>query len=367
MQLYNHDKPSSYLTIVIECCVIFFIAKLMLLYEYYIVVNNGLGFIDSVMRGDSWWFHYTIQNGYMASPLTNDPIRMGQANWAFFPLYPIICTAIHFISNLEIRLIEIWVNQLELFLCLITSYKLALQTLPKQSAIFLPLAIATSPANIWFIAAYSDMTFLLLSVIAFDRLSNKQYWQFAIVGFLLSLSRFVGVLIIIPLLINFMRNNQRQPIKSLIIQIIIIMSGLLSFMLYLYFKTGDALAFYHIQSAWGHLNTQWINSPIDTFIKTWRTGVSHDRVFLIIAPASLMLLIIEKKYEEFSFAFLCIIAPIAAGSLWSFSRYLLGLYPFYLSIALIHRRNNLVGIAILIILAFISADYCNTWLNGNWV
>lgn len=367
MPLYSHDKQNYYVTIVIECCIIFVIAKLMLLYEYYIAVNNGLGFLDSVMRGDSWWFHYTIQNGYMTSPLTNDPIRMGQANWAFFPLYPIICKAIYFISNFEISLIEILVNQLELFLCLIISYKLALKTQPKQSAIFLPLIIATSPANIWFIAAYSDMTFLLLTIIAFDRLSNKQYWQFAIAGFLLSLSRFVGFLIIIPLLIKSMRNNQRQPNKNLIIQALIIMSGLFSFMLYLYIKAGDALAFYHIQSAWGHLNTKWLTSPIDSFIKTWHTGVSHDRVFLIIATASLMLLIIEKKYEEFSFAFLCIIAPIVAGSLWSFSRYLLGLYPFYLSIALINQRSNLVGIGILVILAFISADYCNTWLNGNWV
>jgi hypothetical protein len=301
--------------------------------------------------------------------LTNDPIRMNQANWAFFPLYPMICKMIVGLSGLNAALVEIGVNQIELIICLCIVYKMALQNMSPNSALILPLVIAFSPANIWFIAAYSDMTYLLLTVLVFRSYAAKRYWLAAFLGYFLSLSRFVGIVIIVSHLISYWRNNQLDPrnIVKLLLQAIIISAGLLTFMVYLHFKCGDALAFYHIQAAWGHLSTDWLHEPVKSLTDTWHSGVDHDRFFLLLAPFFLVILLLYKRFEEFAFAFLCLLAPIVAGSLWSYSRYLLGIYPIYLSISLLHKRYQLLALGVLLLLVFISAGYYNDWFNDRWV
>lgn len=348
--------------------IIFILAKLLMLYAYS-TVNNGGGFIHSVMRADSWWFDNIIHNGYMMQVLTNDPIRMNQANWAFFPLYPMLCKLMIGITGLNAAIVEVAVNQTELLICLFLTYKMALKNMSPNSAIFLPLVIAFSPANIWFLAAYSDMTYLLFTVLVFQAYRVKRYWLAALLGYFLTLSRFVGIVIIVSHLISYWQYKQfnlRNSIE-LVLQLIIISSGLLTFMVYLHFKCGDALAFYHIQAAWGHLSTDWLHTPLKSFMDTWHSGVEHDRFFLAIAPFFLVILLLHKRFAEFAFAFLCLLAPILAGSLWSYSRYVLGIYPIYLSISLLHRRYPLLALGVLLLFVFISAGYYNDWFNDRWV
>lgn len=362
-------SPVSWWRIVGECLLIFCIAKLMVVYEWSQVVNTGLSFVDSVMRGDSWWFKNIVEHGYMHETVTGDPIRNGQANWAFFPLFPLLTKLVTFLGSSS-SIAAIIVNQLFLLLALIISYRLALGMFSRQVALLLPLAIAVSPANIWFMAAYSDMSYLFISILAFYCLQRQSYWWFVFFGFLLALTRFTGFLMIVPLIISYWRNGYLLAGKKwwrLILQSALILSGLGAFMLVLYLTMGDPLAFYHIQSAWGHLGTSWFREPITSWLATWHSGVGHDRLFLVLVPLWLIILVWDKYYEEAAFALVCLLAPLAAGSLWSYSRYVMGIYPFYLAIAVIARKNYLLGILMLLLAAFISAGYWTTWLNDGWV
>lgn len=352
-----------------ECLLIFCLAKLMVVYEWSQIVNTGLSFVDSVMRGDSWWFKNIVEHGYMQRVLSDDPIRVGQANWAFFPLFPLL-TKFVTLLGFSTAIAAIIVNQLFLLLALIVSYRIGLNLFSRQIALLLPLSIAVSPANIWFIAAYSDMSYLFISLLAFYCLSQRNYWWFVWWGFLLALTRFTGFLLIIPLIISYYRSGNLFTITKiwrLLLQCGLIFSGLGVFMLVLYLAMGDALAFYHIQSAWGHLGTSWFKEPLQSWLATWHSGVGHDRLFLALVPLWLIILVWDKYYEEAAFAAVCLLAPLAAGSLWSYSRYVLGIYPFYLAIAVIARKNYIVGILLLLIAAFISAGYWTTWLNDGWV
>ncbi len=352
-----------------ECLLIFCLAKLMLVYEWSQMVNTGLSFLDSVMRGDSWWFKNIVEHGYMRETVTGDPLRNGQANWAFFPLFPLLTKAVTLLG-FTTALAAIIVNQLFLLLALIVSYRIGLSLFQRQIALFLPLAIAVSPGNIWFMAAYSDMSYLFISLVAFYCLHRQSYWWFVWWGFLLALTRFTGFLLIVPLIISYWRNGNLFSAKKiwwLLLQSVLILCGLGVFMLVLYLRMGDALAFYHIQSAWGHLGTSWFTEPLQSWLTTWHSGVGHDRLFLVLVPLWLIILVWDKYYEEAAFAAVCLLAPLAAGSLWSYSRYVLGIYPFYLAIAVIARKSYIVGILLLLIAAFISAGYWTTWLNDGWV
>ena len=364
----HNDGDHNKLKTLGHCLIIFTLAKIVLLGEWLFVVHTSMSFIDSIMRYDSWWFKSIAEHGYMHSVLLNDPIRPGQANWAFFPLFPLLVKVVSSIG-VSTYVAAIIVNQSELFLSLYFAYLLALNHLPARAAIFVPLSIAMSPGNTWFLAAYSDITFLFLTILAFYCLTVRRYWCFAIVGYFLSMSRFVGFLIIIPLLIHYWRKHMshKSQICALMLQLLIVISGLLSFMLVLYLVMGDPWAYYHIQSAWGHLGTNWVSQPWQSIMSTWNSGVDHDRICLILLPVWLLILVIERYYEEAAFSFMCMLAPLAAGSLWSFSRYALGLYPLYFAIALVARKNYLFGLGVLIITVVIQAYYWSIWLTGGWV
>ena len=357
-------------TILLDCIIIFALAKIMLVFEWSQVVNNGLPFVFSVMRGDSWWFKNIVEHGYMQQVLTNDPIRMGQANWAFFPFFPLLVKLVSLVGFTS-DIAAIVVNQIQLFLALIVSYLLALQLFEQNrlAAMCVPLLIAMSPANIWFMAAYSDMTYLFISIVAFYCLHHDRLWWFTLCGFLLAFTRFTGFLLILPLVVYYLRQHKFSKSErfKLVLQSLFILCGLVVFMLVLYVVMGDPLAFYHIQSAWGHLGTSWFTSPWQSLISTWGSGVGHDRLFVILVPFWLAILIWQRYYEEAIYGFFCMLAPIAAGSLWSYSRYALGMYPFYLACGLIARKNYLLGLGILLIAVFISASYWTVWLNDGWV
>ena len=373
MSIFPIEKINYFtkLNIFTQCLLIFIFAKLILVTQWIYFTHTGLDFVNSVMRYDSGWFQGIIEHGYMDKAFdASSKSTPNQANWAFFPLFPLLTKFIT-LFGFSWSISAIIINQTQLFTSLYFAYLLAQKYLLKSYAVFVPLAIAFSPANIWFMAAYSDMTFLFLSILAFYCLSSRWYWRFALFGFLLALSRFVGFLIFIPLILNYWRNDNldKHQILNLIVQILIIISGLLVFCLVLYFKTGDPIAFYHIQSAWGHLQTHWFSHPLATFIDAWNSTTPYisEHGFLIVAPIWLLVLIYYRYYEEASFSFFCLIIPVAAGGLFSYNRYSLGMYPLYLAISLVARKSYILGLLIILFSSYVSWVYWDGWLNGNWI
>jgi hypothetical protein len=75
-------------------------------------------------------------------------------------------------------------------------------------------------------------------------------------GIFLSATRSVGVLMSLSYLIfcwrSFFRAKYKQKIKMILIGQMFI-AGLLCFMLFLHFKSGDAFAFIYAQKAWGRV------------------------------------------------------------------------------------------------------------------
>lgn len=361
---------STKLAALLQCLLIFFLAKVLLLFVWCHIENTGFDFVHSVMRWDSWWFQSIVEHGYMQELVgIADEVHKNQANWAFFPLFPLL-TKLFTFFGLTSEVAAIVVNQVELLGSMYFAYLLGLKSLSRQEALFIPLAIAFSPGNIWFMAAYSDMTFLFLSILAFYCLSSRSLWLFAVVGFFLALSRFTGFLIILPLIVYYLRNGmykQKQLLK-LSGQCLLIVSGLIVFMLVLYLRMGDPLAFYHVQGAWNHLQTSWFSHPWDSLLGTWNSAITvDDRLFCLLVPLWVALLIWDKFYEEAVYGLACLIMPIAAGALMSYNRYTLGIYSFYLAIGLLARKSYLAAILILTSAAYISGIYWVGWLSGKWV
>lgn len=83
MVQFNNRRERIYfiLTLVLLSIITYWLSNVV----WNMLHNTNNTFVSSLMQWDAGWYKYTIENGYSLEP-TNG----AQANWAFFPLYPLI-------------------------------------------------------------------------------------------------------------------------------------------------------------------------------------------------------------------------------------------------------------------------------------
>ena len=111
--------------------------------------------------------------------------------------------------------------------------------------------------------------------------------------------------------------------------------GFFTYMAYLYFHVGDALAFAHIQIAWG----RQLTNPIHWLIYGFENGGPKLYLTIVTLLAFLLniYLLTRKYYAEALFMFICLIIPLFS-SLNAMPRYAFGLYPTFLGLLLFIER-----------------------------
>lgn len=104
---------------------------------------------------------------------------------------------------------------------------------------------------------------------------REQWLMVAFLGIFISATRNLGVMMVFPVLIlalqaygwrEFFRFTERA--FKVVFTLWLIPLGLFSYMVYLYHLTGDALAFKHIQVAWG----RYMDSPLDWWLSGFELG-----------------------------------------------------------------------------------------------
>ena len=127
----------------------------------------------------------------------------------------------------------------------------------------------------------------------------------------------------------------KTPAVKVIAAIWIIPFGFFTYMAYLYFHVGDALAFGHIQIAWG----RQLTNPFHWIMFGFEKG--GPKLYLaIVALLSFALniyLVVRKYYAEALFMFICLVLPLSSN-LNAMPRYAFGLYPTFLGLLLIIER-----------------------------
>ncbi len=352
-----------------ESLAIFIITRLAFALENNIIVRitkklqPGKGFLELINQWDSVWYIGIIKNGYMLTPLTGPAGMVGQADWAFFPLLPIFAK-VFCLFGFSPELSGIIVNQIAFLLCIWGFYLILLDYVSHTQALFGVFIFAISPFNIFVSAAYSDTLFMLFSLLAFYNLKKGNYWLAAFYGAFLSATRFFGIIYLVVYLYDAFFVTRRRNF-ALILQCLLISSGLLVFMLYLYLHIGDPLAFYHIQKAWGHLAVDWLNHPLDAIATTFMSGQTYAKWFLILSLIWVPYLFYKKMYEYAIFSALCLAAPIVAGTLWSYTRYSLSMFTFYLVITLISSRSQAIRYLLLLLTVILHFGFYLLWMVGD--
>ena len=401
----NRLKNNENCRLLLKILIIFAISRLIMLIM--VPVYNGImgthrSFLFLMNEWDAKKYAYIINHGY-THPTDIDP----QANWAFFPLYPLVCMGLKFITFGLIP--TFYVGMIVANVCIFAAAFLAIKTIrligltknerefyerpnPEGSkaidffngifkdGMLLGWFLFMGPFTMYMGTMYTESMYIFFIVLSFYLMKKK---QFLLAGFLIigaGLTRNMGVLLVVPLLIEmyldwrhttgrknvfrFLGHIFATPVKLLAVLVTPI--GTFSYMLFLYFFCGDAFAFKNVQIAW---RTEEHFPIVGVLLDAISIGsdVYHKLLgwICIGAIAIFIYMLVRRLYSEAVFGGLTLAVPLTSAVM-STPRFISGDYVVWIgAYDIIARQNHAARVATCIILAGIEVVLTFMWMSGN--
>ena len=313
-----------------------------------------LSFIAPLLRSKFIFWSFANFDGehYLSIAAYGYHVRNGFPQYAFFPLYPLLIKAVSLVVR-DYLVAALIVSQGSLWV--------ALTVLGKWSKIikrtYAPWFLLIAPGAIFLASAYTESVFLALAVLTFYFAERGWWGRAALAVALATATRVNGLLLVIFLAIKFWQH--RVSLLRLAGRLLIATSGILAYMGYLWSKTGDPLAWYHAQAAWGK---ETATSPVTTALSYFRAisvdfhpDLTHLVVIfeVVVTLTALALFLYAAKKKLFDLSYLVYLAgnlvlPLATGSLGSMPRFYLTLFPLYAVVPLLPKtpRTMYYGVSI---------------------
>lgn len=227
-----------------------------------LLVPSATSLETATCQWDCFWYKEIASHSYSAVPRLYDTNRLAQADWAFFPLFPLAARFVGRIFHLSFEWSGLLLN-LFLWSSIITlSYKDTSERIGKVSPLLFSIFFIIYPFNVWYHTQYSESIYGFFLILLVIGLKNNNIIISSLSSFFLSLSRPTGfILTCILSLQGFLKKLKNSFLLSKNIQfeqalfyfltIVVAGSGLACYILYLYHLTGDGLAFLHVEKTWG--------------------------------------------------------------------------------------------------------------------
>ena len=349
-----------------------------------LLINNNL--VQNWVHWDGWWYVDIVKNGYdtnypLVSPeniVCNQGSGACQRNFAFFPLYPVSINALHSVSGLSVELAGILLSNLAFLGCVFLLFKLAKQLFNSKVAFVAGLLFVLSPLSYIFsgLMTESIFTFLLLLTILLS--VNKKYFLAGLVGGLLSATRNTGVLVLIPMIMIYWKQNKdnfnlRQLNWKVILGLLMVPTGIIIYALYLNYLVADPLAFIHIQAFW----EKPVNGihpllaiPFSIFDYSLEGSLKIHIYDLIWFFGALTIFFVGLRKKLIPFylnsIILWIFVPLMAGTMVALPRYISVLFPIYLIIGkLLDGKSRIIYICIISFICLLILSYF--YILGLWI
>ena len=310
---------------------------------------------------DSGWYLDIAQFGYSPA-IRQDPGILNQANYAFFPLYPVTMRALAplfggpFIAGLVVSNVSLFVTCLVLMRLVALDHDAMTARRAARYLVLFPTAFILS-------GVFSESLFLALSVSAFYFVRKDRLLAAGAVGFLASLTRSVGVVLVVPLVVQYWlqrRSLSRGP-EPRVAWLLLAPLGLVCFSAYNFALTGNALAFAQIQSSWGRA----LRSPIMVLVHGLGDPDLDARFSAAMTLVAAIAVVAFARRIGVSYALLSLLliaVPLSTG-LQSMPRYLLASFPLPILAATL-SRNPSADEALTMLFALLQGALMVFWANG---
>ncbi|MGD9252315.1 MAG: mannosyltransferase family protein [Holophagae bacterium] len=301
-------------------------------------------------RWDSEWFLLIASDGYdVGDRLTAFGVPYERSAAAgFLPLYPLLIWTLSWLVGPVVA--GILISNLCLLASIVLLERLVRLEFGGDRGASVSLAACVAlllfPSSLFLSAVYSESLFLLLSLAVFYASVTGRFAAAGVCGGLAALTRPFGVLLIIPIIMEWWRRwradrGEGDDATSVAVWSVgwsaLVPAGLAIFMLYCWRVFGDPLALLHRQSRWrGGLSGPW-----QAFVRWWEAGPvahgSHGSTFeLVMALFCLVVLVfMARRLRPVYTVYTAACMALALGStLWSFSRLAVTLFPLFMVIGL---------------------------------
>lgn len=335
---------------------VFIIAYLGFLF----IPNSNLfnqGFFSSFANWDGGHYLGIAEFGYS---------DVNTYQYAFFPLYPLVIRGLTFLTR-NYLLSALLISFISSYFGVLLFYKLVKsefnQKIAKKSVIYLFIF----PTSFFFVTAYSEGLFFLLSVSTFYALYKKRLLLATVFAFLATLTRFSGLAVALSLLI-FVLYKYKFNQKTWFV--IFAPLGIFIYMIFLHLQMGNALFFIEAEKHWGReiavpgTNLLYLWLGILNKIEAWQSLII-DLIITMFGIGIVFRTIRFLPLQYVLYGLFSILIPLFTTSLVSFPRFLLPVFPIFIMLGLI-KNKRFEKIYLLFSGVFLIV-FIVMFINGYWV
>ena len=311
----------------------------------------------------------------------------------FFPLFPMLVRAGTALGGGPV-LWGVLVSLAATFFALYFMYRIAEEIFDIRVARATTLALAFFPTAFFLNAVYTEALFLAFAAGSFWAARVRRDLLLAgVLGALAAATRQIGVLLLIPLAYEWLRNRQEFGWWGLW-RVGLVPTGFLGYTVFLWIRFGDPLVFtYYQRTHWHHE----LANPVTTLGRAWveaGLGLRYipdlASIFLGRVPAqaieisntvnfaSLALFIVLAVLGFFvlpaglsTYAFVVTLVPILTPTIWqalaSLDRYLLSAFPLFFALGYLLSRSRPALVLWLIASSGLGMALTAVFVSGRWV
>jgi hypothetical protein len=342
-------------------------------------------------------------DGHFYSVIATRGYRAGRVTTAFWPLYPALMWAGQTLTGWRLQVIGLLISNVAFLAALLLLHRLVRRDFDAAVAGRTVWLLALFPTAFYFSAVYTEALFLLLTVAALACGRAAQWGRATLAGALAALTRSTGVLVLLPLGWWLVRQRGGDPRRWWApgLQLALVAAAPLLFVWHLATVWGDPLVFFYAQRLWHRaFRPPWESLPVAWEVRgapylPWLGGCLADlspaglercrggwptdlspygdlaawATLLVFVPlAVVMVRRLPPAYSLYALAgFLVpLLTPPAENPLMSLPRFVIVLFPFFITLALLLRRRWLFG-AVLALSAVLGAALLMLFSTWEWI
>ncbi len=204
---------------------------------------EGFGvFLAPWQRWDAIWYQQIASVGYSA----------GNASGSFFPLFPILMRRVGTILGGNLVLAGVVICTIATFFAFVLLHRLSTQAGDRAAANRAVIYWAVFPTSFYLFGGYAEslLAACALATIYFAR--RKNWCIVGVAAGAATLTRPVGVLVVIPAVIEALSQNDtwHRRAKMILPLLLGVALGMGAWMLYLHLTYNDALLWVHAEESW---------------------------------------------------------------------------------------------------------------------
>jgi len=304
-------------------------------------------------RWDAGWYYLIALHGYSYDP------NIPQNTVGFYPLYPIAVRGAAELFGTPIYKTGVALSLLFLLGGLLLLKDLAFDWGGAEAVLPTLAALLLFPTAFFFASIYTESLFLFATTAAIWGMRRGRLVTASVAGFAAALTRLNGALILIPIA-WYLGSSCGWQWRAIPARRLLVLAGPLAgaaaYPLYLWHRFGDPLLYFHekLTPAWPHQP----QAPWTFLLRTAAEAVEHARpgseaqiaFFAGFGSAGLFVLltillfrrglVAEGLYSAATLLFL-----VSGGSIHSFHRYVLSLFPCFFVLAQSLRERPVLAFA----------------------